>query len=196
MASYVVADEITVRGERPGEIRQRLWDLDTEIEGTIKDFYDMLNDIVVDEQFHIICEWGNVQRMPGVESRIQQRFCYAGYQLEELRTKRDVERDGGVYEPDQAWLAQKEGEFAELVMIAMESYPGLAVAAEKLIMMHEERQSLTGGDPAMSLAQWDRQRARDSVRAPFERREQRRLRDGEREAERETQRQAQRNDRP
>src|SRR5690606_7906059 len=91
VATYVVRDEITVRGQRPGEIRQRLWDLDTEIEGTITDFYKMLNDLVIDEQFHVICEWGNVQLQPGVESRIKQRFCYTGYQLEELRAKRDFE---------------------------------------------------------------------------------------------------------
>lgn len=194
VASYVVPDEITVRGTRPGEIRARLWDLDTNIESTINDFYGMLNDIVVDEQFHVICEWGNVQVAPGVESRIKQRFCYTGYQLEELRAKRDFERDGGVYEPDQAWLAQKEEEFAEVVFAAMESYPGLVVAAEDLVRMHEEREYLTGGDPAMSLAQLDRQRARESVRGPFERREQRRQRDAEREAEREAERQARRND--
>lgn len=183
MASYVVRDEITVRGTRPGEIRAQLWNLDTQIERTINDFYKMLNDIVVDEQFHVICEWGGATIAPGVDSRIRQRFCFTGYQVEELRTKRDFERDGGVYEPDQAWLAKKEEEFAEVVFAAMEAYPALVVAAENLVRMHEERAALTGGDPAMSLAQLDRQRARQAVRGQADRREQRRQREAERAAE-------------
>jgi hypothetical protein len=182
-ASFSVSDEITVRGQRPGEIRGLLWDLDTEIESTIVSFYRMLNDVVIDEQFHVDCVWGPTQLAPGVVSQIRQRFCYAGYQQEELRAKRDLEAAGGVYEPDQVWLAQKEEEYAERVIAAMAAHPALVVAAEDLLAMQEERLRLTGGDPSLSLAQLDRQRARDSVRAPFERRAERQTRKERREAE-------------
>jgi hypothetical protein len=65
----------------------------------------------------------------------------------------------------------------------MAAHPALVVAAEDLLAMQEERLRLTGGDPSLSLAQLDRQRARDSVRAPFERRAERQTRKERREAE-------------
>jgi hypothetical protein len=176
LASYAVADEITVRGLRPGDIRKRLWDIDIEIEKSTLSFFKLLNEIIVDEQFHVQCI--RPERPRNAQGQLSsaiiiERRCYAGYQA-----------DAMMYGDSPAWVMQKEREYAELVMSAIEEIPSLAVAAENLTSMHEERRSLTGGDPALSTEQYRRQLARDEFVAPFEALERRRQRRAERDAER------------
>lgn len=184
MASYAVADEITVRGLRPGDIRKRLWDLDIEIERSTLSFFRLLNDVIVDEQFHVQCVLP--ERTRDAQGRIStaiivERLCYAGYQV-----------DAMTYGDSPGWIMQKEREYTEIVMTAIREIPSLAVAAENLTSMHEERRSLTGGDQALSIEQYRRQLARDEFLAPFEALERRQQRRAEREAEREAKKQSER----
>jgi hypothetical protein len=193
LASYVVADEITVRGLRPGDIRKRLWDLDTEIETTTVEFFRKLNEVIVDPQYHVRCVRAPRRSpAPGFNSRIMERYCYAGFQVDELETMTATEAGGGAYEPNQNWLLRKEQEYAEIVMAAIAEIPSLAVAAEDLVRMQEERLALTGGEPALSSAQYERQQRRQRLLAQFERLDQRRARKAERETEREAEREAER----
>jgi len=191
MASYVVADEITVRGLRPGDIRKRLWDLDVEIERTVVSFFRQLNDVIVDPQYHVRCVLAPRRSpAPGFNSRIMERYCYANFQVDELETMTAAQAGGGAYEPNQNWLLRKEQEYADIVMAAIAEVPSLAVAAEELVRMQEERVALAGGEPALSYTQWQRQVARERLMAQFERVEVRRQRKAERQAEREARRQA------
>jgi len=184
MASYAVADEITVRGLRPGDIRKRLWDLDIEIEKNTLSFFRLLNEVIVDEQFHVECV--RPQRQRNAQGQLSsaiiiERQCYAGYQV-----------DAMMYGDSPTWLMEKEREYTEVVMSAIAEIPSLAVAAENLTSMHEERRTLTGSDAALSVEQFRRQLAREEFLAPFEALERRRQRRAEREEEREARRQAER----
>ena len=184
MASYAVADEITVRGLRPGDIRKRLWDLDIEIEKNTLSFFRLLNEVIVDEQFHVECV--RPQRQRNAQGQLSsaiiiERQCYAGYQV-----------DAMMYGDSPTWLMEKEREYTEVVMSAIAEIPSLAVAAENLTSMHEERRALTGSDAALSVEQFRRQLAREEFLAPFEALERRRQRRAEREEEREARRQAER----
>jgi hypothetical protein len=182
LASYVVADEITVRGLRPGDIRKRLWDIDIEIERTTLAFFRLLNEVIVDEQFHVQCVRPPRQR--DAQGRLSsaiiiERRCYAGYQADAMTTGSNP-----------TWLMEKERQYEEVVMTAIAAIPSLAVAAEDLTSMHEERQALTGGEQALSAEQYRRQLARDEFIAPFEALERRRQRRAERDEERAARRQS------
>jgi hypothetical protein len=181
-ASYVVADEITVRGLRPGDIRKRLWDIDIEIERTTLAFFRLLNEVIVDEQFHVQCVRPPRQR--DAQGRLSsaiiiERRCYAGYQADAMTTGSNP-----------TWLMEKERQYEEVVMTAIAAIPSLAVAAEDLTSMHEERRALTGGEQALSAEQYRRQLARDEFIAPFEALERRRQRRAERDEERAARRQS------
>jgi hypothetical protein len=166
-----VEDEITVIGQR----RPRtVVTIDREIESTTMDFYNLLNEVVAAPEFQVDCEWGTSEER-GVESMIRRRYCYAGYQIEDLRlmmeareSAQEVE-DGEadvafVYEPDQRHLAEMEQKFAEVIMAAMAEYPALAVAGEKLVGLHSERAEMTGGAPALDAHARERERARAETR--------------------------------
>lgn len=184
LASYVVEDEITVRGLRPGDIRKRLWDIDIEIEKTTLAFFRLLNEVIVDDQFHVQCV--RPQRQRNAQGRLSsaiiiERRCYAGYQVDAMS-----------YDSSPTWLMEKEREYTEIVMSAIAEIPSLAVAAEGLTSMQEERRALTGDDPALSGEQYRRQLVRDEFLGPFEALERRRQRKAEREEEREAKRQSER----
>lgn len=184
LASYVVTDEITVRGLRPGDIRKRLWDIDVEIERTTIAFFRLLNDVIVDDQFHVHCvrppRTRDAQGRLSTEPIIERR-CYALYQAQAMR-----------YGDSPGYLMEKEREYAALVMNAIAEVPSLAVAAENLVNMHEERQALTGGEEAMSGEQYRRYLDRREFMLPYEALERRRLRKAEREEAREARRQDER----
>lgn len=217
VATYIVEDEITVTAVRPGDIRGRLWDLDTEIESTIVSFYDMLNEVIVDPQYHVYCVRDKPQPFSR-GTRLIQRRCYSGFQIDELEAMQpfatgSAEDTGepaafairgdapagasaaGVAGPNDQWLSSKEQEYAALVMEAIATIPALAVAAEDLVLMHTERESLTGGRPALTPAQYERDLARRNQQAQFEMLARRRERKAEREAEREAERAAEREER-
>lgn len=166
-----VDDQVTVIGQR----RPRtVVTIDREIERTTMDFYDLLNEVVAAPEFQVDCAWGTSEEM-GVESRIRRRYCYAGYQIEDLRLMMEAresaqqQADGEidvafVYEPDQRHLAEMEEKFAAVIMEAMAAYPALAVAGEKLVSLHSERAEMTGGAPALDAHARDRERARVEAR--------------------------------
>lgn len=201
-----VADEITVRGTRPGDLRKRLWDLDIEIDRTIVSFFRMLNEVIVDDRFHVYC----VRATRG-RSRIREHMCYTGYQVDELYARQGIQSfmgsgmesfgsadESGTEEESQAvesdtqlvvgteqgLLMDMERQYTEIVMAAIAEVPSIALAAENLVRMQEEREVLTGGKPAMSLSQYERYLARREAMLPFERLEYRRQRKAERQAER------------
>src|SRR5690606_33387726 len=96
------------------------------------------------------------------------------------------------YGDSPGYLMEKEREYAALVMNAIAEVPSLAVAAENLVNMHEERQALTGGEEAMSDEQYRRYLDRREFMLPYEALERRRLRKAEREEAREARRQDER----
>lgn len=167
----IVEDEITVRGQR----RPRtVVTVDREIERTTMDFYDLLNEVVIAPEFQVDCEWGTSEER-GVESMIRRRYCYAGYQIENLRLMMEARESAEeaangdidvafVYEPDQVYLGEMEDQFAAVIMEAMASYPALMVAGEKLVSLHNERAEMTGGAPALDAHAADRERARQETR--------------------------------
>lgn len=170
-AALEVTDEITVRGQRRPRTTVTI---DREIERTTMDFYNMLNEIVVAPEFQVDCAWGTSEER-GVESMIRRRYCYAGYQIEDLRLMMEAREsaqqaaDGEidvafVYEPDQAHLEEMEEQFAAVIMAAMAEYPALMLAGERLVELHNQRAEITGGEPALDSHARERERARQEAR--------------------------------
>src|SRR5690606_29568807 len=144
----------------------------------------LLNEIIVDEQFHVECV--RPQRQRNAQGQLSsaiiiERRCYAGYQV-----------DAMMYGENPTWVMAKEREYTDVVMTAIEEIPSLAVAAENLTIMHEERRASTGGDEALTADQYRRDLERDDFMRPFEALERRRQRKAEREAERAAEREANR----
>lgn len=174
-------DEITVRGSRNP---RTVVTIDREIERTTMNFYDLLNEVVASKEYQVDCAWGTSEERGIGESMIRRRYCFAGYQLEELRLVMEAREDAQaiaegaegapdvafVYEPNQEKLREKEEEFANVIIEAMLAYPALMVAGEELTRLHAERQEHTGGAPALDAHAAARQRAREEARGGGRRR--------------------------
>jgi hypothetical protein len=128
-------DEIRVQGNRDD---RPLPTVQLELERATLEFYDKLNEVIIDEQYHVECIRGTT-----VDSRIHREFCYAGYQVEELRAKQYFVAQDIVYEPDHI-IFEKERIFADIIYQAMAEGPSIAAAAERLVALQNEMDTLSG----------------------------------------------------
>lgn len=128
-------DEITVIGVRR---RRNIADIQQQIKAKTEEFFDLFNELVVDDNYKIKCTW------MGGRGGLKTRVCMAGYQMREMKDRQFFGQAGVYRRPPREYLQARQEIYTDTVAAALRELPALMMLAEEITALKEEESRLNG----------------------------------------------------